>query len=156
MDSTPRAKVWLEKNGKPLIGKGRARLLEEIDKTGSIREAASNLGLSYRYAWGMIRKMGRAAGAPLVVSSRGGKGGGSSRLSEEGKKLLGTYGRAEAGKTAEGFTTEGREIVCRAVSVDKAQDIVVLAAEGGTMVTIRGSNLAKKVSVGEEIALLMR
>ena len=93
--SVARAKIWLEKEGEALIGRGRAELLEAIDRTGSIRQAALELGLSYRHAWGVVSRIGKAYGSPVVVSRRGGKKGGSTRLSEAGRKLVEMYRRAE-------------------------------------------------------------
>ena len=40
-------KVWLKQEGKNFLGSGKARLLELIDKTGSISKAAKELGMSY-------------------------------------------------------------------------------------------------------------
>ena len=115
------------------------------------------MGLSYRHAWGMIGKMGRASGKPVVISRRGGKDGGLTRLSQHGRELLEAYLSAESGKVAEGFSRPGREIRCRVVSVDPSSDTVVLISgngEGEITVTIRGSDLARRASVGDEMMLL--
>jgi molybdate transport repressor ModE-like protein len=149
--------VWLEKDGEPVIGRGRAHLLQEIDRTGSIRRAAEEMGLSYRHAWGMVGKMGRASGKPVVISRRGGRDGGVTTLSEHGRELLEAYLMAESSKMAEGFSCPGEEIRCRVVSVDVGGNTVVLrsdSGEGEVTVTIRGSDLAKKASIGDEILLL--
>lgn len=157
-ESTARAKVWLERDGKPILGRGRARLLQEIDRTGSIRRAATNLGLSYRHAWGMVGKMSEASGKLVVNSSRGGKGGGRSALTRHGKELLDMYLQAEAGKVEGGTVTMADEIRCTVVSVNESGGLVTLhsASEAGEIiVTVKGSSLPKKMSVGDEVILLL-
>lgn len=79
--------------GRPLIGEGRARLLELIDETGSISGAAKEMGMSYRYAWGVLREIEAVAGAPVVDSSRGGTRGGRTSLTPLGAELLSTFRR---------------------------------------------------------------
>jgi len=86
-----KAKVWLEKDGWPVLGEGRARLLEAIDEEHSILKAAEKLGMSYRHAWGVIKKINEALGKEIVLSIRGGKEGGSTELNEVGRRLLKEY-----------------------------------------------------------------
>jgi len=86
-----KAKVWLEKDGRPVLGEGRARLLEAIDEERSILKAAERLGMSYRHAWGIVQKINKAWGEDVVRSIRGGKEGGSTELSESGRALLKEY-----------------------------------------------------------------
>ena len=90
---TLNAKGWLEKDGQFLLGEGRARLLELIDRTHSISETAKEMKMSYRHAWGVIREMENAVGKKLVKSERGGSGGGKTELTAAGKKLLSDYER---------------------------------------------------------------
>ncbi|MDI6888073.1 MAG: LysR family transcriptional regulator [Methanocellales archaeon] len=91
-----RAKVWLEKDGVPVLGGGRAELLETIDEEGSIRKAAEKLGMSYRHAWEIIKKINRAWGEEVVHSNRGGRGGGKTMLTEGGRALLKEYNKKAA------------------------------------------------------------
>lgn len=86
-----KAKVWLEKDGWPVLGEGRARLLEAIDEEHSILKAAEKLGMSYRHAWGIIQKIKESLGEDVVLSIRGGKEGGSTELNERGRRLLKEY-----------------------------------------------------------------
>ncbi|TYB31830.1 MAG: LysR family transcriptional regulator [Candidatus Mcinerneyibacterium aminivorans] len=81
-------KVWLEKDGKQLLGEGRIRLLETVDKKGSLKKAVEELGYSYRYAWGIIRKLEKRIGEKLIISHKGGAHGGDSHLTEYGKKVI--------------------------------------------------------------------
>ena len=62
-----RSKVWLEKDGKLLMGWGRASLLEKIDELGSISAAAREMKLAYRNAWLWVEAMNRLSGKPLVI-----------------------------------------------------------------------------------------
>jgi 8-oxo-dGTP diphosphatase len=86
-----RFKTWLEKGGRFILSEGRAELLSTVGKEGSLRSAATKLGISYRHAWEMLRKVGKAAGAPVVRSARGGKDKGASELTAAGKALLQAY-----------------------------------------------------------------
>lgn len=86
-----RSKVWLIKDKKPIMGTGRALLLNLILHKGSIAAAAQEMGMSYRTAWGNIKTMEKRLGYSLVNSRTGGGGGGSTLLTEEGKSLLQKY-----------------------------------------------------------------
>ncbi|MGB9672290.1 MAG: winged helix-turn-helix domain-containing protein, partial [Candidatus Norongarragalinales archaeon] len=58
--------MWLEHLGKPLIGKGGAQILEQIEKEHSISKAAKKLGMSYRYVWSYIKRVERTLEKPIV------------------------------------------------------------------------------------------
>ena len=45
-----KSKVWLEKDGRLVFGIGKATILSQIQKTGSINKAAKELNMSYRHA----------------------------------------------------------------------------------------------------------
>src|SRR3972149_4877334 len=82
-----RAKLWLTRGPRPLFGEGKADLLEWIDSLGSLRRAAARMGMSYRYAWGLLRELERAAGFAFL--ERGGAGsGGRLRLSARGRRFV--------------------------------------------------------------------
>jgi len=88
----PSCKVWLEYNGKPLLGKGGAEILERIEKEQSLSKAAKELGMSYRYLWNYIKRMEKTVGAPVIETFRGGRaGGGGAKLTALGKSLLQDY-----------------------------------------------------------------
>jgi molybdate transport system regulatory protein len=89
----PHAKLWVEKDGKLVLSDYRVRLLSLIDETGSLAEAAGRMQLSYRRAWGKVREIESNLGVKLVESAAGGAGGGGSRLTEEGRRLIATYER---------------------------------------------------------------
>lgn len=84
-------KVWLEQDGRLALSDYRARLLRLVQDTGSLAQAAQALGLSYRRAWGKVRELERNLGCELVTSDVGGVGGGRSRLTPAGERLLVRY-----------------------------------------------------------------
>lgn len=93
---TARYKLWLETaEHESAFGGGKWRLLGAIEKSGSLSSAADRLGISYRKAWGDIRKTERALGVKLLERHRGGRDGGEMRLTGAGKKWLAEYGRFE-------------------------------------------------------------
>ena len=93
----PSGKIWIEYNGKPLLGKGGAEILREIESQQSLSKAAEKLGMSYRYLWNYVQKIHNALGETVVETYKGGKsGGGGARLTEAGKSLLGEYLRLES------------------------------------------------------------
>ena len=94
---TPSGKIWIEFKGKPLLGKGGAEILREIEAQQSLSKAAEKLGMSYRYLWNYVQKIHNALGETVVETYKGGKsGGGGARLTEAGKSLLGEYLRLES------------------------------------------------------------
>jgi molybdate transport system regulatory protein len=93
----PSCKVWIEIDGKPLLGKGGADILEGLDSEKSLTKAAKKLGMSYRYVWNYIQKIEKALGEPIVETRKGGKnGGGGARLTRLGMNLLKEYNQLEA------------------------------------------------------------
>lgn len=90
-DLVPHALVTLTKRGTPVIGDREARLLDAVDRVRSIKDAASEAGISYRTAWSAIQQMEQALGRPMVVSRAGGPGGGATTLTDECRRLLALY-----------------------------------------------------------------
>jgi molybdate transport system regulatory protein len=92
----PSGKIWIEHQGKPIVGKGGAEILREIDAQQSLSKAAEKLGMSYRYVWNYVQKIHRALGETVVETYKGGKtGGGGARLTDVGRALLDEYVRLE-------------------------------------------------------------
>ncbi len=73
------------------IGPGRVRLLEAVDRTGSISAAARRLGMSYRRAWLLVDAMNRTLRQPVIRTALGGPGGGGARLTSLGREVISTY-----------------------------------------------------------------
>jgi len=86
-----KSKIWIEIDGKAFFGEGRKKLLEEIDKTGSISASAKNLGITYRRAWSYIKSMEERSGVRFVNKTKGGAGFGGTTLTNAGRKLIKHY-----------------------------------------------------------------
>ncbi len=85
-------KIWMESpDGRGIMGDGKWRLLQAIEKRGSLSAAAVALGISYRKAWGDLKKAETLLGFELIDRHRGGAAGGASNLTEYGKKWLAHY-----------------------------------------------------------------
>lgn len=97
MDIKIRSKLWIEIDGLPVFGRGRGFLLEAIDKHGSINQAAKEMKISYRKAWGYIRAMEERLGFKLIERRTGGKDGGGATLTEEARQFLRNYTAMETG-----------------------------------------------------------
>lgn len=68
-----RTKVWIEHDGRFVVGDGGLRLLEAVAERGSLLAAARTLGWSYRHAWAYLKRAETVLGTPLVAL-RPGKG----------------------------------------------------------------------------------
>ena len=86
-----RLKIWLEIDGDPVMGEGRLAMLNAIDETGSIIEAARNLNIPYRKIRGAISAMEHSVGKALVKTHRGGGHGGGAKLTANAHELVGDY-----------------------------------------------------------------
>jgi molybdate transport system regulatory protein len=91
-----RSKLEVDTEFGSFLGDTRIRLLEAIDKHGSISQAAKAVPLSYKAAWDAIDAMNNLADKPLVVRSTGGKNGGGTQLTEHGRKTVALYRALEA------------------------------------------------------------
>ena len=90
-------KIWLEHQGKPVLGKGGAEILQAIKTEKSISKAAEKLGMSYRYVWNYLKRMEKIMQKPVVKTFRGGRfGGGGAQLTMLGESLLKEYKRMES------------------------------------------------------------
>lgn len=85
---TPRVKVWFEAEGGYSFGYGLIAILQAVDRSGSIKQAAGDLGQSYRHIWGRIKEAEQALGAPLVETQVGGQGPHRSVLTEDARRLI--------------------------------------------------------------------
>ena len=53
------------------VGPGKIALLEAIHRTGSLSQAARNLGMSYRRGWQLLWSLNTSFRPPAVVTSTG-------------------------------------------------------------------------------------
>ncbi len=81
MKLTVKSKIWIEDpTGKVVFGAGRLKILNAVEKTGSILAAAAELHMSYRAVWGKIKATEDRLGKPLLTKRAGGAHGGGSVL----------------------------------------------------------------------------
>lgn len=85
-------KLWLEVNG-ATFGDGLFHILINIDTTGSISQAARQMNMSYRAAWGKIKFAEERWGVPLLITQVGGEMGGGARLTPVARELLNRFRR---------------------------------------------------------------
>ncbi|UCG56051.1 MAG: LysR family transcriptional regulator [Phycisphaerales bacterium] len=87
-------KLWLNsRHVEGAFGDGKWRLLKAIDGENSLKVASETLGISYRKAWGDLKKAQEALNVTLVEKQRGGRLGGQTVLTEHGKKWVKAYAR---------------------------------------------------------------
>ena len=87
-------KFWLEFESKSILGSGWAELLKNIEKNkeGSLTQAAKECNYSYKYAWNILKRIEKRTGKPIVITGKGGSGGGGwVKLNDWGKFLLNIY-----------------------------------------------------------------
>lgn len=88
--------LWMAVGDQNLGGPGRMGLLRAVAEHGSITQAAKAFGMSYKGAWDAIEAMNTLSGTPLVERSTGGRGGGFTRLTEHGRRLVERFEAVEA------------------------------------------------------------
>ena len=77
--------LWLEKEGGVFFGSGRYELLKCVDELGSLKLASEKLELSYRGAWGKIKRSEEIIGEKLLYKLNNKEG---YFLTDFGRKLL--------------------------------------------------------------------
>ena len=83
--------LWLEGDGTRFFGPGPVELLQLIEETGSINQAAKKMGMSYKKAWEIVSRLNEKVGSPMVITATGGEKGGGSTISEEAKQMVEWY-----------------------------------------------------------------
>ena len=77
------------------FGPGKAELLEAIERTGSISQAAKSMNMSYRRAWQLVDTMNQCFETALVETQTGGTHGGGAAITALGQKVLQHYRQME-------------------------------------------------------------
>jgi len=83
-----KAKFWIENRGEVVLGGGKAALLLAVDRLGSIQRAADEFGMSYRHAWGAIKKIEQRAGFK-ILDRKPGRNDGGAQLTQKGREFIG-------------------------------------------------------------------
>lgn len=83
--------IFTDDNGIKFFGEGPFRLLRSIEKNGSLRAAAMEMEMAYSKASKLIKQAEANLGFSLTTRSAGGKDGGGSVLTPEGKNWLRQY-----------------------------------------------------------------
>lgn len=78
-----RVHIWIEDHGETAMGMGRALLLAKIREHGSLRQAAADMRMSYRAAWGKLKATEARLGTALVRKAKGQR----FELTEEGERI---------------------------------------------------------------------
>lgn len=87
-----KVKVWIDDgDGNLIFGGGKTQILEFIDETGSISEAAKKVGMNYKKAWTHIKILQEFLEDELVVTKQGGKGQGGTVLTPKAKEVVETF-----------------------------------------------------------------
>ena len=82
------------------IGPGKISLLEHIERSGSLSQAARILKMSYRRAWLLLEDLNRTLGQPVTTASIGGAGGGGAQITPFGKQVVAAFREIEQAATS--------------------------------------------------------
>lgn len=85
------ARMSLDTDVGTALSDTRIRLLEAIEREGSINRAAKTVPLSYKAAWDAIDTINNLAPEPLVTRVSGGRQGGGTRLTDYGRRIVAMY-----------------------------------------------------------------
>ena len=163
----PSFKVWLETERGYVFGEGPFEILRLVHETGTLSEAARLLGMSYRHAWGMIKRIERIIGKPLLKTKKGGRvGGGGAELTEAGVRLLREFSRVKEVFSriyVDEFMMEDltNYFGGRVVSIDETERAVVIEVKVDAPFTMK-SVMAKEtlyqlnINVGDEVVLMVK
>jgi molybdate transport system regulatory protein len=96
---TARVRIYFE--SALAIGPGRVELLEGVQRTGSLAQAARDMKMSYRRAWLLMQSLNSSLRSPASLPARGGRRGGGATVTPVGKALIKAYRRMEANVTGD-------------------------------------------------------
>lgn len=81
-------KIWIEKDGEKIFGDGPLDILHRVERTGSLRQAAEEINMSYSQAWNLMKDLERRLGFDLLKRKVGGEKGGGSEITEEAREMM--------------------------------------------------------------------
>jgi molybdate transport system regulatory protein len=83
-----RYKLWIEKDGEKVFGDGPLDILHRVERTGSLRQAAAEISMSYSQAWNLMKDLEKRLCFDLLKRKVGGEKGGGSEITEEARELM--------------------------------------------------------------------
>ncbi len=83
-----RYKIWLETEGGKVFGDGPLDILHRVERTGSLRQAAAEINMSYSQAWNLMKNLEKRLGFKLLERKIGGESGGGSQLTEQAREIM--------------------------------------------------------------------
>ncbi|WP_299441219.1 LysR family transcriptional regulator [uncultured Aquimarina sp.] len=86
-----KSRIWIEGEEGVFLGEGRIKILKAIISEGSLSKAAKSLGMSYKKAWNLVDSINKNASAPIVTTNTGGSGGGGTKITEYGIKMIAAF-----------------------------------------------------------------
>lgn len=86
----PETKISLARE-QSFYGPGVHQLMSIIEQTESIRLACSQMGISYSKGWKLINRIEKAYGHKVLHRQPGGRDGGKSVVTDEGRALMAKY-----------------------------------------------------------------
>ncbi len=86
-----RMHLWLETEKGLFFGLGRMKILKCIHDGQSLKGAAESLGMSYRAAWGKIKKTEEVIGVKLIEKKGGNRAG--YEFTQKGHELMKKFDR---------------------------------------------------------------
>jgi molybdate transport system regulatory protein len=92
-----RTKIWIEQDGAVMLSDWRVALLEAVEATGSLAEAARQMDVPYRTAWQKLKALEDRWGLALLDTASGGADGGASRLTPQAQELVRRFRQITAG-----------------------------------------------------------
>lgn len=81
-------KIWIEKDGEKVFGDGPLDILHRVERTGSLRQAAEEINMSYSQAWNLMRDLEKRLGFKLLKRKVGGEKGGGSEITEKAREMM--------------------------------------------------------------------
>ena len=95
-ETRPAFKIWMESDEGYVFGPGVYSILRKVEETGTLKDAAASLNMSYRFAWGLVKRAEAKLGRPLMAAHKGGRaGGGGTQLTELGMQFMEDFSKIE-------------------------------------------------------------
>lgn len=91
MKHYPEYRIMIHDEKERYFGIGTYALLEKIDETKSVKEAAIELNLSYSKAWKILNQMEKCLDFEVLERQQGGLSGGNTELTPNGRRYMNSY-----------------------------------------------------------------